>query len=357
MPEIMSDPRVDRTDVPDTSEPDQLVVDLPQLDLVTGQLAELNIHPSQPPVVDEALGLALLRLPPGSDVHGLALQLRSTDHAAPPVIGTNPHVGTVYGAIVPYPETKPHMPPYVLASGVLPAPTHEARSAPGVHVGVLDIRFDDAAPASLLEGHTAFVHSLILDQAPQATVTVRSVPVPDVHATAWDVAQALMALADAGVHVINLSVGCRTPDGEPPLLLRRAVELLRARVVLVAAAGSPGQTTWPAALPGVVAVGARNADDSVADVSPELPWVTCTAPGSLVIDLTATVPLCEGKSLNFKGYPSWSGTAFAAATVSGAIAAHTVPGQVTAQEALAGLLAGDGGVVRKYVPGDDGQRA
>ncbi|HYS38969.1 MAG TPA: hypothetical protein VEO01_25420, partial [Pseudonocardiaceae bacterium] len=66
MPEIVSDTHVDRTT---TSEKDQLVVDLPHLDLVTGQLAQLNVRPTQPPEVDEALGLALLRLPPGTDVH------------------------------------------------------------------------------------------------------------------------------------------------------------------------------------------------------------------------------------------------------------------------------------------------
>lgn len=363
MPEIMSEVQVDRTDVPTTSEDGQLVVDRPQLELVTGRLAQLNVRPTQPPEVDEALGLALLRLPPGTDVHELALQLRSADFAATPVLGTNPHLAAAPATMHPYPETKPH--PYVLAPGVLPTPGPEVDPASGVHVGVLDV--DDsvvgAQAPSLLAGHGAFVHSLVLDQAPDATVTVRRVPADRGRATAWDVAKAMMALADAGAQVIHLSLGCHTPDGEPPLVLRRAVELLGPRVLVVAAAGSRGPTssgarpTWPAAVPGVVAVGARNADDSLADFSPRQPWVTCTAPGSLVIDLTATVPLLDGTSLDFTGYAIWSDTAFAAATVSGAIAAKAVPGQVTAPDALAGLLAGDGGVARKYVSGNDGQRA
>ncbi|HYS36024.1 MAG TPA: S8/S53 family peptidase, partial [Pseudonocardiaceae bacterium] len=289
------------------------------------------------------------------------LQVRSTDPLSL-LIGANLHLTTVSGTINPYPRTEPH--PHVLAPGVLPVPTPEVHPFPRTepHVGVLNVddHVVEARSPSLPAGHAAFVHSLILDQAPDTTVTVRSVPVAEGQATAWDVARAMMALADTGVHVINLSAGCRTPDGEPPLLLRRVVELLRSRVVLVAAAGNDNLAaapTWPAALPGVVAVGARNIDDSLADFSPRLPWVTCTAPGSLIIHLTATVPLLDGTSMDFEGNAAWSGTAFAAATVSGAIAAHTVLGQVTAQEALAGLLAGDGGVVRKYVPGDDGQRA
>jgi hypothetical protein len=128
-------------------------------------------------------------------------------------------------------------------------------------------------------------------------------------------------------------------------------------VLLVAAAGDQNRTTWPAALDGVVAVGARQDDGTLSDFSPRQPWVRCTAPGDRDTSLTATVPPVAGIQQEFTGGAIWSGTAFAAATASGVIAARTVPGTVTAHDALSALLAEDGGVVRKYVPGDDGQRA
>jgi hypothetical protein len=315
----------------------QLVVDLPHLDQLTGQLAELSVHPTQPPEIDEALGLALLRLP--TEAAALIARLRSTEFAASAVLGTNPPMANTRGVINPDPETKPH--PYVL-----PPPAGH-----GVHVGALHASpARDTRPTPLGAYHAEVVTSLVTAQATQATVVVRNVPVDATgRTTAWDVARAMLALADAGVDVINLSVSCDPPHGEPPLPLRCAVELLSPRVVPVAAAGDRPtcEPTWPA---GVVVVGARKADESLADFSPRAPWVTCTAPGDTWP--TTTVP-----PFDFEGYVTWSGTAFAAATASGAIAAHTVPGQVTARDALAGLLAGDGGVVRKYLPGDDGQRA
>jgi hypothetical protein len=42
----------------------------------------------------------------------------------------------------------------------------------------------------------------------------------------------------------------------------------------------------------------------------------------------------------FDGYAAWSGTSFAAATVSGAIAAHVVAGERDARSALEELRAG-----------------
>jgi hypothetical protein len=57
----------------------------------------------------------------------------------------------------------------------------------------------------------------------------------------------------------------------------------------------------------------------------------------------------DGSVQPFTGYAAWSGTSFAAATVSGAIAARTVPGRVTAREALDQLLRDPAGGITRYV--------
>jgi subtilisin family serine protease len=178
-------------------------------------------------------------------------------------------------------------------------------------------------------------------------------------ATAWDVAVRMAAFADSDVNVINLSLGCYTDDGDAPLLLKRAVELLTPQTIVVAAAGNhgagvsaAGEVTprtpfWPAALDDVVAVGAHDSDGQRAAFSPDTPWITLSAPG---VDVASTylrgaveIPL-EGSTdgatelQDFGGYAIWSGTSFAAAAVSGKIAAGTVPGRRTAREALDDLM-------------------
>jgi membrane-anchored mycosin MYCP len=110
----------------------------------------------------------------------------------------------------------------------------------------------------------------------------------------------------------------------------------------------------------VVAVGARAQDESLASFSPRLPWITCTAPGVTVLGDYLDAPdiaLMDGTKAQFDGYATWSGTSFATAITSGAIAARTVRGRVTARQALAELLAERDGVVRPYAQCDDGPRA
>jgi cobalamin biosynthesis protein CobT len=51
-----------------------------------------------------------------------------------------------------------------------------------------------------------------------------------------------------------------------------------------------------------------------------------------------TVELENDAELGFTGHAMWQGTSFAAAIVTGAIAARTVPGKVSAAEALQSLL-------------------
>jgi hypothetical protein len=124
---------------------------------------------------------------------------------------------------------------------------------------------------------------------------------------------------------------------------------------------------FPAALPNVVAVGALNGD-SPADFNPVVrtgenrgaeelaPWIDVLAPGVDTVgayfgDESAPelikVPVLpkngqvateeELKPKEFKGAARWTGTSFAAATVTGAVAGRTRPG-TSPREALDDLL-------------------
>jgi membrane-anchored mycosin MYCP len=261
---------------------------------------------------------------------------------------------------------------------VEPWPPREAQPGARVRVGLLDTRLWQnpwlagaytAAPEALIQpesddsetrpataGHATFVAGLILRRAPGAVLEVRAVLDAEALGNVWNAAKHMADLTRSGLDVLNVSLGCFTDDGQPPLALATAIGLMRPQTVVVAAAGNYGQadltqgltrTTpmWPAALDGVIAVGAADGEGKPAAFSPELPWIDFLAPG---VDVKSTYlmgristesPGTEGKHAaetpeEFAGWARWSGTSFAAASVSGAIAARTEPGHRTAVEAL-----------------------
>ena len=75
-----------------------------------------------------------------------------------------------------------------------------------------------------------------------------------------------------------------------------------------------------------------------APFSPKAPWVDCEARG---FEFAAAYP-------NDTGWATWSGTSFAAAVVTGAVAARTVPAVVSAREVLEQLLADGSSVVKPF---------
>jgi subtilisin family serine protease len=203
-------------------------------------------------------------------------------------------------------------------------------------------------------GHATFVAGLIAKRAPDAAIVARrALDDSGLATSSWEVAGRMAEFLTDEVDVLNLSFGCATGDGRAPLVLERAVRRLSARTIVVACAGNTGGDTsipertaiWPGALDDVVTVGvARPAGSQEEEwFSPHVPWVDLTAPGNQVTStyLVGTVAWRDGSDpVTFSGYATWSGTSFAAAAVSGEIAARTRQGRVSAREALDQLLRG-----------------
>ena len=240
---------------------------------------------------------------------------------------------------------------------------------PQVKVGILDTRLfahpdlagrylaDHRAlvPAAIAstpdsEAHATFIAGVIVAEAPNADLIVGHVLNPyNICGSSWDVATRMAEFAGAGVSVLNISFGAATHDDKPPLVLRRAVnELTSRKVIIVAAAGNhgPDETKmWPAAFKKVVAVGAgariTGTDNfKVAAFSPRQPWVDLLAPGEDVRSLYKA-----------GGYATWSGTSFSAAAVSGAVAHLVETEHMTPRRAVALLLKPPS--ARKGIPGSE----
>jgi subtilisin family serine protease len=119
-----------------------------------------------------------------------------------------------------------------------------------------------------------------------------------------DLGRGIRWATDQGADVINMSLGGPSYDEA----MRSAVEYAVDRgVVLVASAGNEGtrRRSYPAALPGVLSVGATDGRSRAA-FSTYGDWVDVAAPGVGVLSTLAS-----------GGYGRWDGTSFAAPIVSG----------------------------------------
>ncbi len=145
-----------------------------------------------------------------------------------------------------------------------------------------------------------------------------------------DLAAGIVWAVDSGARVINLSLGGPSSDR----LERAAVEYAQSRDVLVVAAAGNDSTSrkqFPAALPGVLSVGASSTDGSTrAPFSTYGSWVDVAAPGR---GLLVAAP--------GGGYDKADGTSFATPLVSGeaALLEGFRPGR-TAAELTAAVVGG-----------------
>lgn len=145
-------------------------------------------------------------------------------------------------------------------------------------------------------------------------------------ATSYSVMQGVDYAVSQGARVINLSWGTETPSD----FLANAVAFAQSRgVIVVAAAGNEptGQPVYPAAYPGVLAVGALTPAGGLWDQSNYGDFVDLAAPGA------ATFPV------GYKGPPgSYAGTSIASAYVAHALAQYLAGHpEASASEAMARL--------------------
>jgi hypothetical protein len=227
-----------------------------------------------------------------------------------------------------------------LPTNIRPAePRARERLQDAVQVAVLDTASNGVDSAS---GHGTFVADLVRQLAPGCQLDMQGVLAGDGLGTDFSVAQALHRLAAdvAAVSVVNLSLYCTPVDGLVPVAMANALDVLAERhpeTVVVAAAGNDGSSrpSWPAAHPFVVAVGAADQTDP-AVFSNRGSWVDFSARADGVVSQGA----------------AWSGTSFAAAQVSGAVAAIIAKG-LSRAEALgelttSGTMSEDCGVILDY---------
>ncbi|MFI7699100.1 S8 family peptidase [Nonomuraea sp. NPDC049480] len=290
--------------------------------------------------VSEADGVCVVHLAPGADPCELTAELRAQGLRASPnhVLRGQP---LFFGG----PASRPFPAP--------PISFKPGRSRSDVVVGLLDTgvaahpwwsgsewydragREEADAAEGEQAGHGTFVAGLLARLAPGAALRVRRVLDGDGVGDEASVVRALNRMRERPPQVLNLSFGGHTFDDRPPPMLADAIAAMP-DTVTVACAGNTASDRpfWPAALPSVVGVAALDAaQQRRAPYSGYGTWVDACSRG----DWLTSSYLDTGE---FGGYAAWSGTSFAAALVSGTIAAAAT--KEPAKEVVRRLLDGEG---------------
>lgn len=187
---------------------------------------------------------------------------------------------------------------------------------------------------SLMNGHGTAVASMIIGDtsltpgvAPGATILSFRIADDNGYSDSAWLAQGIVAAADAGAQLINISMGS---IGDSPLV-RKAIEYANAKgALIIAAAGNNGtnRVSYPAANDGVIAVGAVDASGDHLDFSNAGNKIAASAPG---FGINAAWLADQAASV--------SGTSFSAPIMTGAIAAVMTHEGVTQQQAVNLLFA------------------
>lgn len=348
--------------------PGELVVSLERLDLITGELANLGGEPQ----VHEDLGTATLTVPADVPIHTVVADLRAKHQLS--AADLSPHhvmFGAPKRAGCPGRPAHPG-PPIELpvdeggpGSGVLIAVidtglADQATEVPWVRrqvetgAGGADVDVLDADSDSFLDfeaGHGTFIAGLIAQTAPGARVQAIRALDPDGLTDDVTAARAVLRAVEMGAYIINLSFGGYSFADDGPLALQRV--LANQKAVVVAAAGNDGidRPFYPAALPGVIAVGALGASGKRASWSNFGDWVTACAHGDRLLSIFVTgverTPTSSALPTEFSApYAYWSGTSFAAPQVAAALAVRMSEANESALDAAQALIL-DAGLPRR----------
>jgi subtilisin family serine protease len=227
----------------------------------------------------------------------------------------------------------------------------------GVHTGNA---VEDADPPSPMTGtppvipaytgHGTFVAGVMRCMAPEAEIIVTAAFEVAGSKLEADLVPRLEAALGLGADIFHLTIACMSRFDLPLIAFERWLRHVHKHrdVVCVAAAGNSGmdRKTWPAAFPGVIAVGALGGDwRGRASFSNFGPWVDVYAPGRNLVNAFATgtytcyIYPYAGQVRNFYGMAKWSGTSFSTPIVTGLIAARMSRTGENARQAAAAVLA------------------
>jgi subtilisin family serine protease len=182
-----------------------------------------------------------------------------------------------------------------------------------------DLRLD------LQSGHGTFIVGIIRRLCPEAEIHVNGVlsglATSDDATIGHGIERAANRIGRHGPDIVVMSLGAYTDDDQPPPLAGWIEKYLGNAVVVAAAGnGASSRPVFPAALPGVVAVGALDSHGR-APFSNYGSWVDACAPAVDVVStfFTHFDEMVNGTSRCFRGWARWSGTSFAAPKVAAAI--------------------------------------
>jgi hypothetical protein len=230
------------------------------------------------------------------------------------------------------------------------APAALSSPAPMRAASPTDVDAPDENDDHLLDpaaGHGTFIAGLIGQVSPGCEIVVHRVLSTFGDGDEASIVHSLrnLGISDPAHTIVNLSFGGYVL--EHPYALARAIRTLQsAGVVVVASAGNDGtcRPTFPAALPGVVGVGAVG-PNGPAPFTNYGPWVRACAPG---VDLVSTFfDHFNGRDPRgtdgadpdkFGGWAVWSGTSFSAPVVVGALARTMMDAGCTGREAVARVI-------------------
>ncbi|HEV2373682.1 MAG TPA: S8/S53 family peptidase [Streptosporangiaceae bacterium] len=238
---------------------------------------------------------------------------------------------------------------YVADTGLAAGSVQAHSWLAGVHGEVDPIPIPPHIPPYV--GHGTFVAGVLKCMAPSAEVFVANVFDTAGSALESDAVPKLEAALGQGYDLINLTASTKTRKDLPLLTFDVWRKHLRQRgkgIACVVAAGNNDshKPFWPAAFPGMVAVGALAADGRHrAAFSNHGGWVDVYAPGRDLVNAyasgtyTCIDPPFTGQVRYFHGMCRWSGTSFSTPIVTGLIAARMSRTGENGREAAAAMLA------------------
>jgi len=166
--------------------------------------------------------------------------------------------------------------------------------------------------AAGIEAATANNGRGMVGVAPRCRILAEKVVSDHGYGDIASVSAGIVHATDQGAHVISMSLGTPNPH---PVVKDAVLYAQRADAILVAAMGNSGRNDilFPAAFPGVIAVGATRDDDTRASFSSFGDWISVAAPGHNIL---ATVPTFASE-YPVRDYGWMSGTSMATPHVAG----------------------------------------